>query len=218
MAFELSSLGRTCIIFDPSDPENFLFDPSEPHRIEIDGRSFEIACVWWRWKAYIDDEFRRQGMDVGNQNLEWYSALKSIWILNSDRSVDTHRSAIYANEKLVQSHLASQLGARVPNSICTNSKLSIETFIQSSKAIIKPLRVSSTRDENGDYLFLSTAELKREHIDALSSEELNNSVSYIQEFIDKDYEIRVNYLFGNIYARRFSKLRFREVLNKDVVD
>lgn len=205
-------------IIDPSHPMEIAFDPSSPNKINIEGAEYTIGCVWWRWKPYIDNDFRRSDSYESLQHLEWNSFLKSIWFLNDKVSVHNFKSAIMYNEKLSQSEIARESGFKIPNTICTNSKNVISSRLNEDNLIIKPLRVGSTTSKDGSSELLSTSILLPKHLDEISADSILNSASYIQELIDKDYEIRLNYIYGHIYARKFERGKINRLVGKDLID
>lgn len=206
------------IIFDPSNPVEIYFNTKNPNEVYIQNIPYEIGCIWWRWKAYVDDEFRRKGSTDTHNNLEWYHFLKAIWILNEDRAIHDYYNAIRYNEKLVQSQKARQAGLKIPDTACTNSRVHIEELLYQARRAVKPIRVASLMGENGQSTFLSTAELLKTHVEQIDDKSLNDSITLLQSFIDKSSEIRLNYLFGKIYARKFEKSKILKIFDKNIVD
>ncbi|WBQ13724.1 hypothetical protein L2D00_03325 [Hyphomonadaceae bacterium BL14] len=210
--------GHKCILFDPSRPFEMCFDPNRPDGIMLEGVQYSIGCVWWRWKPYIDNEFRRSGDHESYQNLEWNCLLKSIWLFNEHVSVHKYDNAVRYNEKLIQTNIARSIGFKSLESICTNKRSSILQCLELHRHVVKPLRIAVIKNSAGEDEFLSTSELTKSHLNEIEDSELVRSVTYIQSFVDKKYEVRLNYIFGRIFARIFSKSKIMEMFGKDLVD
>ena len=101
-----------------------------------------------------------------------------------------------ANNKVVQLALARRLGFRVPDATITNAGSLVEKAAY-DVGIVKPLSVGTVMHD-GVKEFVQT-NIIDESIDKYS---LKYAPAYFQEFIDKDFELRVTFVGRNAYTVR----------------
>lgn len=116
-----------------------------------------------------------------------------------------------ANNKILQLSLASEIGFSLPKSIITNSHDRIKK-IQEEELIVKPLSVG-TVDHEGTREYVQT-NLVDSSIDASL---LKFCPSYFQQYIEKDYELRVTVIGNDFHTVRIdskNKIDWRKANNE----
>ncbi len=206
VAKQLNQLGIQTEVLDPTNALQFSFNPTRPNQIELGGINFHISAIWWRWKPGLLSRLKQEQPDLDfddQTEAEWLAATKAIWSINSEVAVNKFSGHLNFNNKINQLNLASNLGFSVPDTRVCNSKKSCMAFVANGPAIIKPLIPASfeTRDQGTQPY--STATLNTELVEECTIEEHRSNASFIQTCIERKAEIRVNYLFGRVFARRF---------------
>ena len=116
-----------------------------------------------------------------------------------------------ANNKIVQLKLANELGFKIPDSLITNSSFLVIDK-QPRQQIVKPLSTGTII--NGDQKeFVQTNMVDS----SVSMSELKFAPSYFQEYVEKDYELRITIVAGKAFAVRIdsdNKIDWRRPGNK----
>lgn len=207
--------GSNCITILSGDEESVRVIDSD-RKIDLSA----VSSVWFRRPempkvehsgSEYDDEFA-----VGQIN----ALLRSFYFL-------THGNALWINplpslhkarNKLQQLQLAKQIGFRMPAWLATNDQASARRFFQSQKRVcVKSLdRSSFNRGEREHAIFTAILD----DLDEFESQlpRLKVAPIYLQEFIQKAYDIRVVVFGSEVHAFRIysqdnalSKTDFRGV-------
>lgn len=202
----LAEFGHTALILDPTEPREIAFSPQRAGHVEIENEEFHVNLVWWRWKDSLFDranaEANKEPQDQHDLD-EWREGLKYLWAANRAACVNPFVTSIEFSNKLNQIELAGSLGFATPKTHLSNSKTKLQHIVSDQRLVIKPLTQSRYQDENGDLHPYDTAELLTAHIDGLSPAEHRSNIAFVQDYIEKRAEWRINVLYGDIYARRF---------------
>lgn len=103
------------------------------------------------------------------------------------------------HNKLYDLYLAKKFGLRIPNTIITNTKSELISFIERYKKIItKPIK-DLIRFRNEKYIYFSSGTflINKKDIDLLDE---HFAISIFQEYIEKEIEIRVFYFDGTFFS------------------
>jgi ATP-GRASP peptide maturase of grasp-with-spasm system len=102
------------------------------------------------------------------------------------------------HNKLEALSIANQSGLLIPKTIVTSSKKQLLTFIEDNKKYItKALYNTFTIESESKYISIGTELISKSNIAIL------NELFYptlVQEYIDKEFEIRVFYLNGSLFS------------------
>ncbi len=206
VADRLESLGTKTLILDPTDPFEISFNPDRSQQIEIKQQTWGISAVWWRWKPGLLTRLRQECTALvfdDQTEAEWLAATKGIWRCNSKVAVNDFTGSLIYNNKISQLDLASSIGFKTPATRICNSKNTCKQLIDKGDWIIKPLTPALyTTPDQGDQPY-NTATLDLNAVESCSAAEHRANASFIQSRIDRKSEIRANFIFGEIFARRF---------------
>lgn len=175
---------------------------SNNHGAEIYGH--EVSAIWERraqspktFKIKTDaEEINHMILDEARGFLSFLRYyLKDVFSIGSivyDRVVSS---------KMLQLSLAQKLGMAIPSTMFSNDKTAYESFFARCKTLsLKPID-SDSIFVNGDeeYVFYSQ---KRSAYEVFSqpSDSFEQTPSFIQEYVDKQYELRVTVCCGEIIA------------------
>lgn len=115
-----------------------------------------------------------------------------------------------ARKKTIQIQLAQQLGLKVPQTIITNDPEAARNFVSEcrpSRVIFKTF--SHNLFDYGDRsLVVPTTILTSDHLTKL--ELIHTTPSIFQEFIEKEYDVRVTIVGSQVFAVRINSQEFEE--------
>ncbi|MGA5680828.1 hypothetical protein ACPCHR_24505 [Bacillus bombysepticus] len=158
----------------------------------------KIAGVWWRNKPnpYIGEDINEKSIKEFI-SIEWRFLLSSlyhftpnaVWINNPLKQYEI-------NFKAYQLLIAQTLGFYIPNTIMTNSSCDIIPYFKNDARIIYK-QLGWTMFPNGDVIY--TSEINKEQVIAQSSN-LKLTPGIFQEYIEKDYELRVTVVGNEVFA------------------
>ena len=165
-----------------------------------DDRNFKSFVSWGRIKPNFDeepafrfDDFRRESFFYAN----WGAFARGVELNGVQRPLHKPSSAVRANNKVVQLHLARELGFNTPKSMFTNNINDVLGFLDSDKILVKVLTGASLRDDKLLFSSLVTREFLENQRDEAAY------VPHIfQEYVDKKYELRVNVIDSEVFALR----------------
>jgi glutathione synthase/RimK-type ligase-like ATP-grasp enzyme len=140
-----------------------------------------------------------QGFDAKYRNLMYKEMMAIIeGIAENTGKVALTRPSILkkADNKIVQIHVAKEVGFTVPPSLLTNSNNSAREFVASQgTSIVKPIsvgRINTSQTVN----FIQTNIVK----DTGYVEGLEFSPAYFQTYVEKDYEVRLTIVYGECFG------------------
>lgn len=208
-------------IIDPLCPDELGCDPCEPNRISLRGVEYNIAALWWRWKDNLIAKAAAERAEALPSRAvldEWFSALKAIWAANARRSVNAYLPSHQYSDKMTQLRLARSVGIKTPSTLLSNSKELTKQMRIRSPLVIKPFSHGFYVDGEGHSQPYDTSILSFDHIDRLSDDDHRMEISFLQEYIERRSEIRVNYIFGDVISRQFkpeAKMNFDPEVHAD---
>ncbi|BCL33969.1 MvdC family ATP-grasp ribosomal peptide maturase [Nostoc sp. MS1] len=181
------------------------FDKSKSyHTIEYNNQSIsteQVQAVWMRriWEPQLGEElapkFREACIRESSATLDgfWDSLKDARWVDNLER-ID------YANNKLRQLRVASEVGFAIPQTLVTNkAEAAREFFVQvNGKMVSKLLTAISRSMQANSSFFVYTSTVKEE--DLQDAESLRYCPMVFQELIPKQQELRVVYVNGNVFV------------------
>ncbi|MDZ8258883.1 MvdC family ATP-grasp ribosomal peptide maturase [Nostoc sp. ChiQUE01b] len=181
------------------------FDKSKSyHTLEYGNHSIsteQVRAVWMRriWEPELSSElapqFKEACIRESQATLEgfWDSLKKACWVDDLER-------INYANNKLRQLRIASEVGFVIPQTLVTNKAESAREFFHqvNGKMVSKLLTALSRSMEANSSFFLYTSIVKEE--DLQDAESLRYCPMVFQEQIPKQQELRVVYVNGNVFV------------------
>lgn len=181
------------------------FDESRSyHTIEYGNYSIsteQVQAVWMRriWEPELSSQLAPKFREACVR--ESKATLDGFWdSLREARWVDDLERINYANNKLRQLRIASEVGFVIPQTLVTNKAESAREFFQQvkGKMVSKLLTALSRSMEANSSLFLYTSIVKKEDLE--DAESLRYCPMIFQEQIPKQQELRVVYVDGNVFV------------------
>lgn len=135
---------------------------------------------------------------------EAYYYLKCLWMYLMNKTWVSHPWAIsWANVKLHQLSRAKMVGLVTPRSIATNVPAKARKFIEelSGKVVVKPFKHNVlTYDDETAVVFTSRVT----HEDYSKLDSVRNAITFLQEEIEKDSDVRVTIIGQKVFAAEIS--------------
>lgn len=165
----------------------------------------DISGVWYRkpWKMKVPADLDPAYQQVFTREYQTYlqiffTQLRHVPWMNK---IETDHAV--SNDKLFQLSAATAAGLTVPRSIFTNDPASIRSFFESCNSnIIVKLHGSLSKSMDGNAAFFPTTRLQPNDLHRLH--ELAYCPMIFQEYIPKDYELRVAYIDGDFFTGKIA--------------
>lgn len=157
----------------------------------------EITSVWYRRSLYPILKNVKAENRIFLQG-ELKDLFAGILLNPSLKWINPLGKTIYAERKLYQLAVASQLGFNLPKTIISNCASSIKTFFKGSKSgqvICKPIfhgRVKGTKTESAIYT-------SRLCLDNIHEEEFDRFPTYLQEEVNRVYDLRITVVGKKVF-------------------
>ncbi|ABA21241.1 conserved hypothetical protein [Trichormus variabilis ATCC 29413] len=181
------------------------FDKSQSHHtIEYDNHSIsteQVQAVWMRriWEPNLSQELAPKFQEACIR--ESKATLDAFWdSLKGARWVDDLERINYANNKLRQLRIASEVGFVIPQTLVTNKAQAAREFFGqvNGKMVSKLLTTLSRSMEANSSFFLYTSIVKEKDLE--DAESLRYCPMVFQEQIPKQMELRVVYVNGHVFV------------------
>jgi glutathione synthase/RimK-type ligase-like ATP-grasp enzyme len=168
---------------------------------ELNGLS-HFQSVWFRRTKLPVIESKLSSAEQNYLLMEYDGLLNNLL-----QNIDTpkwlsHPNAIsIAENKLYQLKIAQQVGFNLPETLVTSSKQQILDFAKkcNNEIIIKPLRSGRVK-ENDSIRLIYTNKVNTDHLAKIDSYDITPCI--FQEYIPKEYEIRVTIINQTVYAAK----------------
>ncbi len=188
--------------FNPEDKEGFLFIKDSQIKFKIS----DIKSVWYRKPEPFDishfevnEESKEYLASEFNEVLQGLYAIlhKVKWINHPLKSKLPHR-------KMLQLSIAKNVGFKIPETIISNNQTEVFQFAESLNwelAIksIGALSVSSMQDDKIIQYGIYTRKIDKEEL-MLHADKIQYMPTMFQEYIEKDFEIRVTCVKDKIFG------------------
>lgn len=164
----------------------------------------DIHAVWER-RPIIPTELRYNTRDeINRHNLkEAHGFLSFLLYYLGDRfCLGHHLYDRSSASKMLQLKIACELGMNIPDTCFSNNKTAIVHFCNKHKKVcLKSIDNDNIwfENESKEHILYSQC-VSSQDIIALSEESFTQTVSYMQEYIEKDFELRITCVKDNIFA------------------
>lgn len=166
----------------------------------------EISAVWDRRPEAPDSLLLHNTPEIDQHNLqEGLAFLRFLrFYIESIPSIGSIVGDRVASSKMLQYRVARACGFSIPDTIFSNSKSEILKMAQRHERIcLKPIESSDIwDDENGvDYVFY-TQTISSRNLNSIPEEAFFQTVSFVQEYISKAFELRVTVVDDSVIATK----------------
>jgi len=163
----------------------------------------EVVSIWERRpervkelkKEIQDERIKKFCTDEATSFLKFfrYSLQDKFWIGNP--LVD-----ISAQSRLLQHSVANKLGIRCPKTLYSNDSVALKNFAREFNYLcIKTIdRDSITLDDY--YISFGGSRIPSESLLEMDKDALELTISYLQEYIEKQFELRITVVCDNVFA------------------
>jgi glutathione synthase/RimK-type ligase-like ATP-grasp enzyme len=112
-------------------------------------------------------------------------------------------SDLRASSKILQKSIAQKVGFTIPKSIITNNYEELKLFIDScSDYIVKPMKADSIQLDEDNQMVFYARKATFSQLESISEIGFQNAPNYIQEYIEKKYEIRLTLIGNKAFAAK----------------
>lgn len=166
----------------------------------------DVSVVWNRPKIIVplareSDASRAEVL----RYREWIGFMRAISFLYSDLTVNNPTSKWANSSKIFQWKLASSVGLRCPKTLITTNKGDALKFCEKHGHLIgKTLndpRIQDNSNRKNDTIVMTTS-IERHHISNATEAQFAYCPIFIQERIEKKFELRVVYVNEKLFAFR----------------
>ena len=166
----------------------------------------EISAIWDRRPEKPSELPVRNTEQIDRHNLtEALGFLRFLrYYLKDIPSLGSIVNDIPADSKMLQIKIAQEVGFAVPKTCFSNDKKHLVNRLSSaSELALKPIESSSIWDESsGDEWQFMTQKTTLQDISNAPEEAFSQTVSFVQEYIEKAFELRVTVVGDRVFACR----------------
>lgn len=184
-------------------------DLIERYSIHISEEKIEIVNNITQKKIINTDcesvYFRRMMLpEFKEYNQIYFQALVSDFLSNIEGIIDVFAKKVLttptilkrADNKVIQTQLAKKFGFKMPCTLITNNNKAVERFFEiEDKIIVKPLSVGRLIMENSIEIVQTNLVDKKLELPSLAK-----NPTYFQQYIGKEYELRITIINSSIYS------------------
>ncbi len=170
-----------------------LFDKNEQQEYNL----LSFTDVYYRRPELPSYDIKNLSKgEIAFLQTEVYYVLEGIYRLLADKHWFNNVYSIRdAENKIYQLLLAKQTGFSIPQSIISNSYVSSKAFLDTGKRIVKPVHNARILDEENPRIVFTT-EINR----PLDKNQIECSVNYFQEKIEKQCDVRATFVGDKCFA------------------
>ncbi len=164
----------------------------------------EIGSVWER-RPIVPSELRIPNIDeINSHNLKEAHGFLSflLYYLGDRYCLGNHLFDRSSASKMLQLKLALELGMVIPDTCFSNNKSAISAFAR-KHAVVCLKSIDNDNiwfDDSLREYVLYTQAVKSKDLLALSDDAFTQTVSYLQEYIEKEFELRITVVGDNAFA------------------
>lgn len=178
-----------------------IFFDSSLQGFSINGIS-KFSSVWYRRTKYPEIKARAQAEYIYLIN-EADAFMRNLFGMISAKWLSDPYAIEKSENKFLQLSIAQRTGLSIPKTLITTNKETLRNFInRNNKSIIKPISQGRILYPENNEKLIFTNVLSTDLIDSLHEYELTPAI--FQEFVEKDYEIRVTVVGTSIFAARIN--------------
>ncbi len=190
------------------DQEKYIFQNKNNFAFELN-KVNNFRSVWFR-RTKLPDLKRNSDTDKLYLLGEYDSLLHNIYYRLQTKKWLSHPESVYrAENKIFQISVAKEIGFKLPATLITNQHSTLKMFIEkhNQKVIVKPLAQGRIKQVDG-FKTIYTNQLTKKIISNLESYLLTPSI--YQEYIEKQYELRVTVVADKVFSAKIDSQQLDE--------
>lgn len=207
LIIELRSRGAPFVRFNTEDypaRAGITWRTDRAHCLRILDQEYSLdhfPAVWYRRPVSPEIPGTMEPDLRGWAIAEARDALEGLWRTHEALWINHPDSNRLASSKQEQLQTASSMGFSVPETVVTSSQEVVREFAatQEHGIVCKPLRWGRVPTVEGEQLFF-TSKLSNQHMDHL--DRLGSEPYLFQEFVEKDYDVRVTVIGRTAFSAR----------------
>ena len=210
---KLSKREVDVLVLDCFEPINFSFSVDRQGNSVLKVGEHSIAdnvTLWHRVKIIPNSDlfFTCEKRSIPLVWFEWSYSYSMISKFFSGRSYNNFDASTAIQNKAYQQHLAASVGLKVPSSIISNNSVEIRSFASEYYSLIMKSNangyvlasLAEELDFAPDGRFVCTMPLTSDDLSPDVDKQLEVCPHFLQENIDKDYELRITVVGKKAFA------------------
>jgi hypothetical protein len=173
----------------------------------------DITTVWERRPMLPSELAFTNREEINKHNLKEAAGFLSFLLYYvSDRySIGHHLYDRSAASKMLQLKVAKELGIHVPATCFSNRKEEIVSFAKNyGNVILKSIENDNVwLDDEYEYVFYAQ-KVKSASLDDQPQEAFSQTVSFVQEYVEKQFELRITVVDDNVFACKIDSQSMEE--------
>lgn len=165
----------------------------------------EVTAIWDRRPARPSCLLVENTPEINSHNLdEALGFLRFIrYYLKDIPSLGSIVNDVPAASKMLQMKVARKVGFKMPATCFANNKEAVLRHIDSADIILKPIESEAILDGGGDRQWTFFAQKTTlQDLRDVPDEAFSQTVSFVQEYVEKAFELRVTVVGNRIFACR----------------
>lgn len=190
------------------DKENYLFEKQNGFQFQVNNLN-SFHSVWFRRTKLPDLKIKGEAEKLYLLG-EYDALLSNLYSQLKAKRWLSHPNDVYqAENKIFQLRIAQEIGFSIPDTIITNQHSVLNEFIDkhNRNVIVKPLSQGRIKQVDG-IKTIYTNRINEEIINNLASYSLTPSI--YQEYIEKEYELRITVVGEKIFAAKVDSQKLDE--------
>lgn len=176
-------------------------------------RGSEVTSIWERRPESPKELLVNSTDEVNKLNLNEATGFLSFlrYYLKDVFSIGSIVNDRYASSKMLQIRIAQKVGFNVPSSCFSNRKNDMIKFSNRfSDLILKAIDGEShVYNDEEEYVFFSN-KIQSKELSGIPDDAFSQTVGFLQNYIEKDYEVRVTVVGKKVFACRIDSQSMKE--------
>lgn len=173
----------------------------------------DITAIWDRRPENPKELFVKSTDEINKLNLNEAAGFLSFirYYLKDIYSIGSIVNDRYSASKMLQIRIAQQVGFNVPSSCFSNRKKDVIDFSHLfSDLTLKPIDGDShVYDDKQEYVFYSN-KIASKALTDIPEDAFSQTVGFLQNYIEKDYEVRVTVVGEKVFACKIDSQSMKE--------
>lgn len=170
----------------------------------IEINSNQISCVWERrpmeplatYDEITDGSIKRTVLEEADGFLRYFRyALIGLNVLWIGHPINER----IAGSKILQKIIAQKIGFIIPNTLFSNNIEEL-SFFKDNDIALKPISSCDVPLDEKNSIVFYTQRVKTKQLQQLGKESFRNTINFLEQYIEKEYELRVTVICGHFFT------------------